>query len=258
MGKAKQSSKGKGKGKGKGGKKVKQDSFLKKEWRHVFVPGFFGKRDIGFTISQKCARGRQPVDYVKDRSFEVSHGDLVNEQSHAFRLFKWRSVDVKGDDILTVFAGMRLSVDKLGSVMRKYRTLIEARCDVKTADDYVLRVFGIAFTKRLNNNRKACYAQQSKRREIRDTMIAVMKELSEKQTIAELCQSWVGETIEKEIIERCKNIFQVENVFVTKVKVLKSPAFTSEALDKIHHGRPAEVPKPAEVARPEETAAPPA
>jgi small subunit ribosomal protein S3Ae len=195
MGKAKQSSKGKGKG--KGSKKVKQDAFLKKDWRHVFVPGFFDKRDIGFTISQKCARGRQPVDYVKDRTFELSHGDLVDEQSHAYRLFKWRSVDVKKDDVLTVFAGMRLSVDKLGSVMRKYRTLIEAQCDVKTADDHMLRIFAIGFTKRLNNNRKACRAQQSKRREVRDVMISVMREVCEKETVQQLCHTWVAETIEK-------------------------------------------------------------
>jgi small subunit ribosomal protein S3Ae len=251
MGKAKQAVKGKG----KGGKKIKQDTFLKKEWRHVFVPGFFGKRDIGFTVSHKCARGKVPLDYVKSRTFEVSHGDLVEDQTHSYRLFKWQCVDVKGDDVLTSFAGMRLSTDKLSSVLRKYRTLIEARVDVKTPDDYVLRVFAIGFTKRLGA-RKACYAQQSKKREVREAMIAVMKEKCEKEPIPDLIKAWVDEAIEKEIMEKCKTIFQVENVFITKVKVLKAPVLSAENLEKMHQGRPIEAPKPAEVPRPEETAAP--
>jgi small subunit ribosomal protein S3Ae len=246
MGKSKQQ-------RGKGNKKVKQDSFLKKEWRHVFVPGFFGKRDIGFTVSHKCARGKVPADYLNNRVFELSHGDLVEEQSHAYRLFSWKSVDVINNDVLTVFAGMRLSVDKMSSLMRKYRTLIEAQVDVKTVDGYILRLFSLGFTKKINN-KKACYAQQSKKRELRDAMIACMKEKAEKAQINELCTSLVAEDIEREIVEKCKNIMQVENVYVTKVKVIKAPVIAGEELKKLHQGRV--VAKAPEVARPEEEAAP--
>ena len=246
MGKSKQQ-------RGKGNKKVKQDSFLKKEWRHVFVPGFFGKRDIGFTVSHKCARGKVPADYLNNRVFELSHGDLVDEQSHAYRLFSWKSVDVINDDVLTVFAGMRLSVDKMSSLMRKYRTLIEAQVDVKTVDGYILRLFSIGFTKKLNN-KKACYAQQSKKRELRDAMIACMKEKAEKLPINDFCTTLVAEDIEREIVEKCKNIMQVENVYVTKVKVIKAPVIAGEELKKLHQGRV--VAKAPEVARPAEEVAP--
>ena len=246
MGKSKQQ-------RGKGNKKVKQDSFLKKEWRHVFVPGFFGKRDIGFTVSHKCARGKVPADYLNNRVFELSHGDLVDEQSHAYRLFSWKSVDVINDDVLTVFAGMRLSVDKMSSLMRKYRTLIEAQVDVKTADGYILRLFSVGFTKKINN-KKACYAQQSKKRELRDAMIACMKEKAEKLPINDLCTTLVAEDIEREIVEKCKAIKQVDNVLVTKVKVIKAPVIAGEELKKLHQGRV--VAKAPEVARPAEEAAP--
>ena len=240
---------GKAQQKGKASKKVKQDTFLKKEWRRVFVPGYFGKRDIGFTVSHKCARGKIPADYLNNRVFELSHGDLVEEQSHAYRLFSWKSVDVQNDDILTVFAGMRLTNDKLSSLLRKYRTLINAQIDAKTADGYILRAFSICFTKKINPNKKHCYAQQSKKKEIRDACIAVMKDAIEKSNIADLCKTIVNETIEKKIVENCKNIMEVDNVYVTKIKVIKAPVYTSADIKNIHAGR---VVKAAEVVRPTE------
>jgi small subunit ribosomal protein S3Ae len=144
-----------------------------------------------------------------------------------------------------------MSTDKLGSLLRKYRTLVDAQADVHTSDGYVLRLYSIGFTKKLNSTRKACYAQQSKKKEIRDTCVDVMKSHAEKMSINDLCASIVGETIEKEIVEKCKSIMQVENVFVTKIKVLKTPVFTEEQLRRLHSGR--FVPLMPEIPRPEET-----
>ena len=142
---------------------------------------------------------------------------------------------------------MRVSRDKLCSILRKYRTLIEAQVDVRTADGFILRMFVIAFTKRINNDKKQCYAQQSKRRAIREVMIKVMTEAAEKSNIAELCKTLVDESIESKITADCKTIMQVEPVLVTKVKVLKAPTLSVEQLKKVHQGR---APAPVEVQRP--------
>ena len=147
---------------------------------------------------------------------------------------------------------MRLTNDKLSSLLRKYRTLINAQIDVKTADGYILRAFTICFTKKINPNKKHCYAQQSKKKEIRDTCIAVMKETIEKSTVVDLCKTIVDETIEKSIVEKCKNIMEVDNVYVTKIKVIKAPVYSVDELKKIHQGRAV---KPVEVARPVEAPA---
>ena len=233
----------------KGSKKVKADTFLKKEWRRVFIPGYFDKRDIGFTVSHKCARGKTPADYVNNRNFEISHGDVANEQSHAYRLFKWRSVAVENEEVRTYFAGMRVTRDKLCSILRKYRTLIEAQVDVRTPDGFILRVFSICFTKRLNSDKKHCYAQQSKRRALRDIMIKAMKDKAESCSIAQLCKALVEETIENQIITESKNVMQVDPVLVTKVKVLKAPTLSVDQMKKLYSNRGA---APAEVQRPEE------
>ena len=231
----------------KGSKKVKADTFLKKEWRHVFVPGYFDKKDIGFTVSHKCARGKTPGDYLNGRNFEVSHGDIADEQSHAYRLFKWKSVSVLDDEVVTYFAGMRVTRDKLCSILRKYRTLIDAQVDVRTPDGFILRIFSMCFTKRISNEKKHCYAQQTQRKNIRDIMIKAMKQKAETCTIAQLCKALVEESIEAQIVSESKTIMQVDPVLVTKVKVLKAPVLTNDQIKKVHSNRGSvEVQRPAE------------
>lgn len=52
------------------------------------------------------------------------------------------------------FQGMDFTTDKLRSLVRKWQTLIEAHVDVKTTDNYTLRMFCIGFTKRRQNQVK--------------------------------------------------------------------------------------------------------
>ncbi|EAX90662.1 ribosomal protein S3Ae, putative [Trichomonas vaginalis G3] len=210
-------------------KKIKQDSFIKKEWRHVLVPAYFtGKRDIGVTVSNKCARGRVPMDYINNRVWELSHADMVNDLSHAYRLFSWRSI-AAGSEVYTQFAGMRLTHDKLDSIMRKYRTMIDASVDAKTADGFILRLFTIGFTKKLANSHKNhTYANSHKARQVRDVMIKALTDACEANGVEQLCKDFVDEKIENEIVEKCKQICQIESVYITKVKVIKAPALSNE------------------------------
>ena len=226
---------GASKQRGKTSKKVKQDSFLKKEWRHVFVPGYFsGKRDIGVTVTNKIARGKVPLDYVGGRVWELSHGDLTQDQTHVYRLFKWKAI-AAGDDVYTQFAGMRITRDKLASIMRKYRTLINAEVDVKTADGFILRLFSIGFTKKLaNSNKKHCYATQEQCRKVRDVMKKAMVDGTQNYDVEAICKKLVEDKIENEIVENCKSFCQIEGVYVTKVKVIKAPALTAEQIKALH------------------------
>jgi small subunit ribosomal protein S3Ae len=123
---------------------------------------------------------------------------------------------------------------------------------VKTPDGYLLRVFSICFTKKLTA-KKSCYAQQSKRKVIREACIATIKDTVEKSPTPELCKALVGEAIEKAIVEKCAPVWQVENVTISKVKVLKAPVFTADEIKELHQGR---VAAPKQAARPEEEAAP--
>ena len=74
----------------------------------------------------------------------------------------WRYSEIQGMDFTT---------DKLRSLVRKWQSLIEAHVDVKTTDNYTLRLFCIAFTKkRPNQIKKTCYAQSSQIRQVRPNL----------------------------------------------------------------------------------------
>lgn len=140
---------------------------------------------------------------LKHRVFEVSLADLQKDEEHAYRKIRLRAEDVQGRNVLTnfwvwycitaikfslvdmvyfclscehwsifwsflYFQGMDFTTDKLRSLVRKWQTLIEAHVDVKTTDNYTLRMFCIAFTKRRTNQvKRTCYAQSSQIRQVR-------------------------------------------------------------------------------------------
>lgn len=69
--------------------------------------------------------------------------------------------------------GMDFTTDKLRSLVRKWQSLIEAHVDVKTTDNFTLRLFCIAFTKkRVNQQKRTCYAQSSQIRQV-NTLVSL-------------------------------------------------------------------------------------
>ena len=107
--------------------------------------------------------------------FEVSLADLNSAEDLDYRKIKLVGEEVQGKSLLTNFYGMDITRDKLNGLIRKWQTLIEASCDVKTTDGYTLRLFALAFTKRRPNQiRKTSYAQSSQIRAIRKKMVEIM------------------------------------------------------------------------------------
>jgi small subunit ribosomal protein S3Ae len=99
---------------------------------------------------------------------------------------------------------MDLTTDKLRSLVKKWRTLVEASVDVKTTDGYILRLFCIAFTKkRPNSQRKTCYAQSSQKRLLRAKMAEIMTKESTTCDLKELVGKFIPEAIGKDIEKAC-------------------------------------------------------
>ncbi|KAE8658338.1 40S ribosomal protein S3a [Hibiscus syriacus] len=136
---------------------------------------------------------------LKHRVFEISLADLQGgDEDHAYRKIRLRAEDVQGKNVLTNFWGMNFTTDKLRSLVRKWQTLIEAHVDVKTTDNYTLRMFCIGFTKRRPNQvKRTCYAQSSQIR-----------------------QKFIPEMIGKEIEKATSSIYPLQNVFIRSRRLL--------------------------------------
>ncbi|CAO2837056.1 unnamed protein product [Amaranthus hypochondriacus] len=230
VGKNKRISKGK-----KGGKKKAADPFSKKEWYDIKAPSIFGVRQVGKTLITRTQGTKIASEGLKHRVVEVSLADLQNDEDQSFRKVRLRVEDVQGRNVLTNFWGMDFTTDKLRSLVRKWQTLIEAHVDVKTTDNYTLRLFCIAFTKRRPNQvKRTTYAQSSQIRQIRRKMREIMVNQASSCDLKELVAKFIPESIGKEIEKATTGIYPLQNVYIRKVKILKAPKFDLGKLMEVH------------------------
>jgi len=182
------------------------------------------------TIGTKVAS-----DALKGRVVTVSLADLQKDEDQAHRKVRLIVEEVQGSKCLTNFHGMDLTTDKLRSLVRKWQSLIEAHVDVKTTDGYFLRIFAIAFTKkRPNQITKTSYAQTSQIRQIRKKMFDIIIRESTTCDLKDLVVKFIPEVIGKQIEKECQGIFPLQNVFIRKVKVLKTPKYDPSKLLELH------------------------
>eukprot|EP00300_Choanocystis_sp_HF-7_P003737 c12853_g1_i2.p1 GENE.c12853_g1_i2~~c12853_g1_i2.p1 ORF type:complete len:273 (+),score=33.45 c12853_g1_i2:33-821(+) len=237
--------------KGKGNKKKQGDPFTRKDWYDIKAPSTFTVRQVGKTFVSRTQGTKIASDGLKGRVIDVSLAELQKDEDQAFKKMKLKVQEVQGRNCLTTFHGMDFTSDKLRSLIRKWQTLIEAQCDVKTQDGYVVRMFCIGFTKkRPNTTCKTAYAKSSQVKAIRRKMIEVMTREASAGELKDLVSKFIPEVIGKEIEKTTQGIYPLQNVCVRKCKVIKSPKFDISKLLELHDGV---ADTGAKVARPEET-----
>jgi small subunit ribosomal protein S3Ae len=170
-------------------------------------------RSVGKTLVNRTTGLKNANDALKGRIFEVSLADLQKDEDHAFRKVKLRVDEVQGKNCLTNFHGLDFTSDKLRSLVRKWQTLIEANVTVKTTDDYLLRLFAIAFTKRRPNQiKKTTYAASSQIRAIRRKMTEIIQREASSTTLQGLTSKLIPEVIGREIEKATQGIYPLQNV----------------------------------------------
>ena len=220
----------------------------------------FTVRNVGKTPQTRTQGTKIASDGLKGRIFECSLADLNQDEDQAFRKMFLKCEDVQGKNVLTNFYGMDFTTDKIRSLVRKWFSLIECFVDVKTTDGYTMRVFCIGFTKRrVDQTKRTCYAQSAQIRKIRAKMIEIIKRECESCDLKELVLKFIPEVIGKEIEKSCSGIYPLQNVYLRKVKMLKTPKFDVTKLMEVHGDYSGEevgqqIPR-AEEAKPEAAAA---
>jgi len=229
------------KGGKKGGKKKAGDPFLKKEWYDIKAPSVFSVRSCGKTLITKTQGTKIASEEMKGRVFEINLADLNLDEDQAFKKVKLCVEDVQGRNCLTDFHAMELTRDKQCALIRKWHTLIECHCDVKTTDGYTVRIFVVAFTKRRPDQVKTnCYAQSAQIRKIRFKMTEIIQNEASKGQLRDLVKKLIPESIGKEIEKQTQGIYPLKDVLVRKVKILKKPKFDITKLMEQHAGGDAE------------------
>lgn len=194
----------------------------------------FVTKDCGKTIVTKTAGTKVASDGLKGRIVEVSLADLQKNEDLSYRKIKLCVEDVQGYNCITNFHGMDMTRDKICSLIKKRQTIIEASCDMRTADGYIVRLFCIGFTKQADNQLKnTCYANSAQVRSIRAKMVEYMSELN-KGDLRSLVNTLVTAECGKDIEKAACTIFPVKDCYIRKVKVLKKPKFDVSALMEWH------------------------
>jgi small subunit ribosomal protein S3Ae len=232
---------GKNKGLAKGGKKGQKkkqaDPFSRKVWYNVKQPSYFKtkNRKVGFTPVNKTAGTKVETDGLKGRVCEFNAVDLTENDGDSHKKFKLEVIETQGKNCLTDFHSMGFTRDKLCSLMKKKHTLIEAFADCKTTDGYVVRLFCMALTARLQNQTSVfTYAQTSAVRKIRKKMVETMQKKVADGMMRDTVKNLCADTIETDITKHCMRIFPLRDVHIFKAKILKKPKMDIVKLMEIH------------------------
>jgi len=220
-------------------KKKITDPFKKKQWYVVKAPGMFENSFVGRTPVNKSAGTKLSKDALMGRVFKVSLGDLNNDEDMSFRTIHLIVEDVQGEEVLTNFHGMSFATHKLKSLVRKWRTLIEAVIDVTTTDGYKIRLFVIGFTRRRPNQEKTTsYATHAQVKKIRRKIFDIVKRESTDTDLKGLFKKLILETISARIETETQGIYPLHNVYIHKLKILHKPAFDRFKLAEVIDEKP--------------------
>jgi small subunit ribosomal protein S3Ae len=220
----------------KGGRAKKSDPFLKKEWYDIKAPSIFTNRQCGKTLVTKSQGTKLASDGLKGRVLELNLADLMlDAEDMAHKKVKLVVEEVQGRNCLTDFHGMSITRDKHCSLIRKWHTLIEGSCDIKTTDGYLIRMFCMSFTARMPDQVKSnCYAQSSKVRKVRKKMIEIMTAEGSKCQLRDLVKKLIPESIAREVEKQTRCIFPLKDTLIRKVKVMRKPKFDITKLMEMH------------------------
>lgn len=152
-----------------------------------------------------------------------------------FRKIKLVVEEIKGSSCYTNFHSMDVTRDKLCSLFSKWQTTIETFVDVKTKDDYFLRVFAICMTGRSEMQRCiTSYATTSKIKLIRKKMSEVLMKLVQQNTLKTLVPLLTEKKTEDDIKAACGKYYPLKHVLVRKVKMLKKPKFDATKMNEFY------------------------
>lgn len=154
---------------------------------------------------------------------------MNKKEELSYRKLKFKCTNYNEGNCRTSFNGLDLTRDKFSSLIKKWHTVVETYSDLKTQDGFYLRIFVVAFSRKIKSQvKKFTYLKSSQIRSIRRKMNEIIIKEGLKSTMKDLIGKFISEKIAEEIKKVCSKIFPLQNIFVRKVKVLQRPFDTKE------------------------------
>jgi len=230
--------KGLAKGGKKGQKKKQADPFLKKVWYNIKAPTYFTSKanKVGRTCVTKTQGNKIETEGLKGRICEFNMADIQEGSEEGFKKIKLEIQEIQGKNCLTDFHGLSITRDKMCQMIKKKHSLIEAVCDCKTMDGYVVRLFVLAFTKDVKDHQVKVftYAQSAQIKNIRKKMVATVQQIVGQGQLKDLVKHLIIDKIESDIKSATNRIYPLDPVHIQKVKIIKKPKLDITKLMEVH------------------------
>lgn len=210
-----------------------------KNWYEIKAPAFLDAdaRRAGRTCVTKTTGRKIETDSLRGRVGEFNLSDLIKKSEDNFKKFKLEVLDISGRSCLTDFYGLSLTREKIAAMIKKRRSLIEVKTDIRTSDGYTVRIFVVCFTKDLPQQVKVfSYAQAAQIKKIRKKVQDQLTESVSKQTLKDLVTLLTGDKLELDIEHATQSIYPCKPVNIWKVKIVKKPKTDLTRLYDLHGG----------------------
>jgi small subunit ribosomal protein S3Ae len=198
-----------------------RDKWREKVWYQILAPDYFDNKEIGTTPAgdpdQLIGRTVQPTLYDLTGDFDQVHVKL-----------KFKVLDVKGQQAVTVFHGHEWGSDYLRGLVRRGTSRIDWIGPILTKDDYLMRVSVIVFT--------MTRAKSSHEHAVRKAIEKIIRTHAKKHTFDELVLKVVLGELVSEVQEEVKKIIPVRKCEIRKSKVLKGPEEVKARRSRLRRG----------------------
>lgn len=185
-----------------------RDTWKEKQWYKITAPTEFGEEEIGITPA------RDPKILMK-RRVESSLRELTGDFSKQYIKLYFQIKDVAGDTAKTRFVGHQVTTDYVRSMIRRGTSRVDALTNVKTKDNYKIRIHTLAITTRR--------AKSSQQRLMRETIDNLVQDAASEKTFHEFVDTVVSGKLASEVYHEIKKIYPLKRVEIIKTLVVEEP-----------------------------------
>src|SRR5215831_19467016 len=188
-------------------KKVR-DKWRVKEWYAVFTPSYFGEQNVA----------NIPVEDPKKligRVVENTLYDITNDFQHQSTKLYFLVTSITGDRADTILKRHEYSTDYLRSLVRRGSTRIDGIFTARTIDNYLTRVYIVAFS----HGR----IKGSQEHAVRQVMGKIVAAKAAQLTYSQISHEMVLGKLGSDVYNEAKKVCPLRHVGVRKSKLLSMP-----------------------------------